>query len=136
MLWEKKPPAIEPKKFESEGTFPPAPKMEFPMTDTLPKPPSSTYSSQGASLLGRSATVIGEISANEDLQIEGQFEGTVNLQDNCLTVGPKGQVKAEIHARQVVVHGMVNGNVTAREKIEIRKTGTVVGDLVAPDVAI
>jgi hypothetical protein len=61
---------------------------------------------------------------------------TINLQDHCLTVGPKGQVKAEIRARQVVVQGSVNGNVTAREKIEIRKTGQVMGDLVATGVAI
>jgi cytoskeletal protein CcmA (bactofilin family) len=93
-------------------------------------------SSQGTTLIGRSAVMHGEISANEDLQIEGQFDGTINLQENILTVGPKGQVKAEIHARQVIVHGSVNGNVTAREKIEIRKTGHVLGDLVAAGVAI
>jgi cytoskeletal protein CcmA (bactofilin family) len=137
MLWEKKPPASEPKKSEPEWTPPPpAPKMETPMTDNMPKFPSSTSSSQGTTLLGRTAVMHGEISASEDLQIEGQFDGTINLAENILTVGPKGQVKAEIHARQVVVHGSVNGNVTAREKIEIRKTGHVLGDLVAAGVAI
>jgi cytoskeletal protein CcmA (bactofilin family) len=78
----------------------------------------------------------GELSAAEDLLIEGQFEGTINLQEHCLTIGAKGQVKAEIQARQVVIHGSVHGNVTAREKVEIRKTGQVLGDLVAASVAI
>ena len=136
MLWEKKPQASEPKKTEPEWAPPPAPKVETPMTDNMPKVPSSNPVNQGTTLLGRSAVMHGEISASEDLQIEGQFDGTINLQENCLTVGPKGQVKAEIRARQVVVHGSVNGNVTAREKIEIRRTGHVLGDLVAAGVAI
>ncbi|MHB8653693.1 MAG: bactofilin family protein [Terriglobia bacterium] len=106
------------------------------MTDNMPKFPSAVPASQNTTLLGRSAVVRGEISASEDLLIEGQFDGTISLQENCLTVGPKGQVKAEIRARQVVVHGTVHGNVTAREKIEIRKTGQVLGDLVAAGVAI
>jgi len=137
MLWEKKQPqAGEPKKAEPEWTPPPAPKVETPMTDNMPKVPTSSTANQGTTLIGRSAVMHGEISASEDLQIEGQFDGTINLQENCLTVGPKGQVKAEVHARQVIVHGSVNGNVTAREKIEIRRTGNVLGDLVAAGVAI
>ena len=78
----------------------------------------------------------GDLSGKEDLLIEGQFEGTISLHEHCLTVGPHGQVKAEIHARQVVIQGTVNGNVTARERVEIRKSGNVVGDLVAAAIAI
>ena len=80
--------------------------------------------------------VKGELSAGEDLLIDGQFEGNINLDDHCLTVGTEGRVKAEIHARQVVILGSITGNLTAREKIEIRRTGHVVGDLVAATVAI
>jgi cytoskeletal protein CcmA (bactofilin family) len=68
--------------------------------------------------------------------LEGQFEGKVNLQDHCLTIGPKGQVKAEIRARQVIVSGSVEGNISADEKIEIRKTGRVVGDLLTAAIVI
>jgi cytoskeletal protein CcmA (bactofilin family) len=78
----------------------------------------------------------GELSANEDLLIEGQFEGTIALEDHCLTVGADGQVKAEIRARQVVIQGTVSGNVMAREKVEIRRSGHIVGDLMAGAVAI
>lgn len=138
MLWEKKSQPVAPKKPEPEWVPPPpaAPRLENPIMDTTPKTSSPMPASQSPTLLGRSVIVRGELSASEDLLIEGQFDGTINLQDNCLTVGAKGQVKAEIKARQVVIHGSVNGNVTAREKIEIRKTGQVLGDLVATGVAI
>ena len=86
--------------------------------------------------MGRTVVVQGQLSSGEDLLIEGQFEGTINLDDHCLTVGTEGHVKAEIRARQVVILGSVTGNLAAREKIEIRRTGHVVGDLVAATVAI
>ncbi len=78
----------------------------------------------------------GDLSGKEDLLIEGQFEGTINLTEHCVTVGANGEVKAEIHARQVIVQGSVAGNISAGEKIDIRKTGHVVGDLVAAAIAI
>jgi cytoskeletal protein CcmA (bactofilin family) len=89
-----------------------------------------------STVLGRSVVLHGELTGNEDLLIEGQFDGSVHLEDNCLTVGAGGQVKAEIHARQVIIHGKVTGNISAREKVEIRKTGHVLGDLTTAGVAI
>lgn len=78
----------------------------------------------------------GELSGNEDLLIEGQVEGKIDVQDHCVTVGPQGQVNSEIHAHQVVVHGSVNGRISAQDKIEIGKTGNIVGDLVSAGIAI
>jgi len=106
------------------------------MSDNKPAVSGSTATNQKQTFLGPSVTMRGDLSANEDLLIEGQFDGNVNLPDHCLTVGPQGQVKAEILARQVVIFGTVNGNVSAREKIEIRKSGRVVGDLTSAGVAI
>ncbi len=99
---------------------------------------STVSSGAGGSqtVLGRTVVVQGQLSSGEDLLIEGQFDGTINLDDHCLTVGPEGHVKAEIRARQVVILGNVNGNIAAGEKIEIRRTGHVLGDLVAATVAI
>ena len=91
---------------------------------------------QNQTILGQSIALHGEISGKEDLLIEGQLEGTINLPDHCVTVGSHGEVKAEVHARQVIVLGALTGNITASEKVEIRKTGQVVGDLVAAAVAI
>ena len=78
----------------------------------------------------------GGLSADEDLLIEGQFEGTLSLEQHCLTVGANGQVKAEIRARQAVILGTLTGKVVAREKVEIRRSGHLVGDLATGAVAI
>ena len=88
------------------------------------------------SILGPSVSLRGELAGDEDLIIEGQFDGTVHLGEHCVTVGTQGEVKAEIQALRVVVQGSVTGNITARERIEIRKTGRVMGDLMAAGIAI
>ena len=106
------------------------------MNETTAKVPSTTPASPRQTVLGQTVVLRGELSANEDLLIEGQFEGTISLEDHCLTVGADGQVKAEIRARQVVILGAIAGNVVAREKVEIRRSGHVVGDLKAGAVAI
>ena len=105
------------------------------MTETAPRNTPSV-SAQSTSTLGRSVVIKGELAGKEDLMIEGQFEGTIDVAEHTVTVGAQGQVKSEIRARHVVVHGSVAGKITAREKIEIRRTGNVVGDLVAAGVAI
>jgi cytoskeletal protein CcmA (bactofilin family) len=92
--------------------------------------------SQNQTILGQSIVLHGEMSGKEDLLIEGQLEGTINLPEHSVTVGSHGEVKAEVHARQVIVLGALTGNITATEKVEIRKTGQVVGDLAAAAVAI
>jgi len=80
--------------------------------------------------------VKGALSASEDLTIEGLVEGTIELRQNVLTIGPNGKIMAKILAKAVVVQGHVHGNITAIEKIDIRDSGSVDGDLVAPRVAI
>ncbi|HET9179121.1 MAG TPA: polymer-forming cytoskeletal protein [Terriglobia bacterium] len=106
------------------------------MPESIRRDSSGSSQSPVQASIGRSIVVKGELSANEDLVVDGQFEGTVNLQDHCLTVGANGKVKAEILARQVVIYGVVNGNVSAREKVEVRRTGNVTGDLRSASVSI
>jgi cytoskeletal protein CcmA (bactofilin family) len=135
--WDKKSEEKNPPKPAEKVWVPPAtPKVESPKTEATPKVSNPMPSNQNPTVLGRSVVSKGEISASEDLLIEGQFDGTVSMKDHCLTVGTNGQVKAEIQARQVIIHGTVNGNITAREKVEIRRTGRVQGDLTAAGVAI
>ena len=81
-------------------------------------------------------TIKGELVAREDLTIEGQVEGTIQLRDHVLTIGPNGRIKAQVFAKSVVVLGEVTGNVTATDKVDIRDNGSVDGDLVSPRVAI
>jgi cytoskeletal protein CcmA (bactofilin family) len=71
----------------------------------------------------------GQIYGREDVTIDGEVEGTVELQEHRLTVGPTGKVVATIKAREIVVLGTVQGNIETREKIEIRKDAKVVGDI-------
>ncbi len=86
--------------------------------------------------IGKSVVIKGELSGSEDLTIEGQVEGKIELRQNVLTIGPNGRIKAEIHAKAVVVQGEVIGNITATDKVDIRDAGSVDGDLSAPRIAI
>jgi cytoskeletal protein CcmA (bactofilin family) len=82
--------------------------------------------------IGQSIVFKGELSGDEDLEIDGQVEGDVRLANHQLTIGSKGRLKAEVEARAVVVIGTVVGNLTATERIEIQATGVVEGDLKTP----
>ena len=106
------------------------------MNETTSRLPSTTPGTPRQTVLGPSVVLKGELTADEDLLIEGQFEGTVSLEQHCLTVGANGHVKAEIKARQAVILGTLTGKVAAREKVEIRRSGHLVGDLATGAVAI
>lgn len=86
--------------------------------------------------IGKSIIIKGELTGGEDLTIEGQVEGKVELRDHILTVGPNGRIKAQIFAKSIVVLGQVTGNLTATEKVDIGQNGSVEGDVVAPRIAI
>ena len=82
-----------------------------------------------AAVLGKSVIVKGQIFSREDLTIDGEVEGTVELQEHRLTVGPNGKVLASVKAREVVVLGTIHGNVETSDKIDIRKEAKLVGDI-------
>jgi cytoskeletal protein CcmA (bactofilin family) len=86
--------------------------------------------------IGKSVVIKGELNGSEDLTIEGQVEGKIELRQNILTIGPNGRIKAQVFAKSVVVLGEVTGNVTATDKVDIRDNGSVDGDIAAPRVAI
>jgi cytoskeletal protein CcmA (bactofilin family) len=97
-----------------------------PVTNSL----SSSHSSGRQPVqLGASLKIKGEITGNEDLRLDSQFEGSISLGGFRLTIGPSSHVDGEIVAREVVVLGEVTGNISARDKLEIKKGSTVVGDL-------
>jgi cytoskeletal protein CcmA (bactofilin family) len=86
--------------------------------------------------LGASLHVKGEITGNEDLQIDGTVEGLVQLDDRKLTVGPAAKLTADVIAREVIVFGTVKGNLRAKDRIEIKKDGSVHGDLTTARIMI
>jgi cytoskeletal protein CcmA (bactofilin family) len=96
----------------------------------------SNTSSGNTARLGSSLHVKGEITGNEDLLIDGTVEGLVHLDDRKLTVGASAKVTADVISREVVVYGNVKGNLRARDRIEIKKDGSVVGDLTTARISI
>jgi len=86
--------------------------------------------------LGTSMSIKGELSGSEDLTLYGQMEGSIRLPDHTLTIGPAADIRAEISAKALVIMGSVTGNVTAVERVDIGSTGSLIGDLVSPRLAI
>ena len=86
--------------------------------------------------IGKSVVIKGELNGSEDLTIEGQVEGKIELRQNVLTIGANGRIKAQVFAKSVIILGEVTGNVTATEKVDIRDNGSVDGDIASPRVAI
>ena len=86
--------------------------------------------------IGKSISIKGDVEGGEDTVIEGRVEGRVTLKSHHLTIGPNGDVQGEISASQVTVVGKVSGNIVASERIEVRDSGRVEGDLVAPRLSV
>jgi cytoskeletal protein CcmA (bactofilin family) len=86
--------------------------------------------------IGKSIIFKGDLTGDEDIEIEGQIDGRIELPKNQLTIGAHGRVKAEINAKAVVVVGQVTGNVHATERVEIQSSGVVEGDIRAPRLLI
>jgi cytoskeletal protein CcmA (bactofilin family) len=86
--------------------------------------------------LGATLTIKGQITGEEDLQIEGKIEGPISLQGHRLTVGRSARLHSEVNAREVVVYGHASGNLHARERVEIKKDGEVIGDITTSRISI
>src|SRR5438128_880613 len=86
--------------------------------------------------IGQSVIIKGELSGSEDLYVDGQIEGTIELKGNSLIVGPHGQVRSDVNAKGVVVHGKLEGNIRASERAELKKSAIAMGDIVTQRVAI
>ena len=121
----------------------PRPSPPAPAVPPAPAPPAPEPASRAAGPIermqvniGKSVVIKGELSGSEDLIIEGQVDGKIELRQNVLTIGPNGRIKAQIIAKNVIVLGEVTGNISASEKVDIRDSGSVDGDIAAPRIAI
>lgn len=95
-----------------------------------------TAQAHGPAIIGPSIRIHGELTGEEDLIIEGQVEGVVHLDKHNLTIGSNGRVKANIQASGVIVEGQLEGDITGTEKVVIRRTGNMRGNIVAPRVTL
>lgn len=124
-----------------ESVKPATPPSPAPGTPAVPAPTSQTRDvrhqiERDNVNIGKSVVIKGELSGSEDLTIEGNVDGRIDLRENVLTIGPNGKIKAEVFAKSIIVLGEVTGNITASEKVDIRDNGSVDGDIASPRVAI
>ena len=116
---------------KAPAPVPPPVEVKPMAVNEAPRPAGTTPARLGSSL-----HVKGEITGNEDLLVDGSVEGLISLEDRKLTVGPTAKLAADVVAREIVVHGTVKGNLRARDRIEIKKEGSVVGDLTTARISI
>jgi cytoskeletal protein CcmA (bactofilin family) len=103
---------------------------------TNPAPSHTATDSRGPAIIGKSVMIKGQIFSREDLTIDGEIDGSVELHEHRLTVGPNGKLQAGVKAREVVVLGTIHGNVEASDKIDIRKDAKLVGDIKTARIVI
>jgi cytoskeletal protein CcmA (bactofilin family) len=128
-MWRKTPDA-RPPLTASEG----APPGEATSAD---RPPAEGTRPRGeGSRLAPSLTLKGEITGQSDLLLDCAVEGSVRLSGACLTVGPNGRVEGDLAAREVVIEGQVRGTVEARERVQLRRTAVVLGNIASPRLMI
>ena len=139
---EEVPPAPRPAAQPANRPAPPPsnliePKKEATPLSSMPfKTPAEPESTRGQASIGKAVKINGQIYSKEDLYVDGDVEGTIELQDHRLTIGPNGKVHSNVKAREVVILGNIQGNVDASDKLEIRKDARLVGDIKTARIVI
>lgn len=136
-MWDKRKP-------EEQTARPPvtpahAPEPARPVQQTAAAPPviaTLPEAPRNVAVIGAGMTIKGEVHSQEDLYVDGDIDGAIELKEHCLTVGPNGKTHSSVRAREVVVLGSIQGNVEARDKIAIRKNGRLVGDIKTAGIII
>lgn len=113
------------------STRPPQPEVVPERPAAPPRAPSSDRA-----LIGRSITIRGDVTGDEDLVIQGSVEGSIDLTQHTVTVGSNGEVRANISGRVITIEGRVVGNVDGGEQVTLRSTAHVQGDITAPRVVL
>jgi cytoskeletal protein CcmA (bactofilin family) len=99
-------------------------------------PRSSAVGNRDAAVIGPSIHIDGDVRGEEDLLIEGEVNGTLQLKSNSLTVGPQGKVRADVYAHSIIVDGLVEGDLFGSERVAIRKSAQVRGNITSPRVSL
>jgi cytoskeletal protein CcmA (bactofilin family) len=99
-------------------------------------PAQNSSPSRSSARLGSSLYIKGQITGTEDLQIDGKIDGSISLGGHELIVGPTAQLTSEIHARAVAVYGKVVGNLHARDRVDVKSDGSVIGDISTARISI
>ncbi len=86
--------------------------------------------------IGKSVLIRGELSGSEDLYLDGEVEGSIDLHEHSLTIGPHGRVRANVQARDVTVFGRVDGNIIGRDRVELKRSAVLAGDIATQRIVI
>ena len=130
-MWTKQQTQTEPPAAPPQAAKPSVVAFNSPSTPALGSSPA-----RGSARLGSSLQIKGQITGTEDLQIDGKVDGPISLRGHELTVGATAQLTSEIHARQVIVFGKVVGNVHARDRVDVKSDGSVIGDISTARISI
>jgi cytoskeletal protein CcmA (bactofilin family) len=95
-----------------------------------------SYRANDVAHIGKSVIIKGELSGSEDLYLDGEVEGNIDLRNHNLVIGPNGRVRANVHAKDVTVHGKVDGNIMGVEKVELKKSAVLAGDISTQRIVI
>jgi cytoskeletal protein CcmA (bactofilin family) len=135
-MWNKRKEEEYPPKSASVPAAAASPSKENPPMSTAPATSQYSPEARGPAVIGKSVMIKGQIFSREDLTIDGEIDGSVELQEHRLTVGPHGKLQAGVKAREIVVLGTIHGNVEASDKIDIRKDAKLVGDIKTARIVI
>jgi len=91
--------------------------------------PVRTAQASSIAHIGKSVFIKGQLTGSEDLYLDGEVEGSIELPGSVLTIGPNGRIRANVTAKEIIVRGKVNGNLFGVEKVELRNTAVLVGDI-------
>ncbi|OLC88575.1 MAG: hypothetical protein AUH88_00695 [Acidobacteria bacterium 13_1_40CM_4_61_5] len=130
-MWSKQQQIDAPASSPAQGPGSSVPSLNAP---SAVRPSSPAV--QNLARLGSGLQIKGHITGTEDLQIDGKVEGPISLHGHALTVGSTAQLNSEINARDVVVYGKVIGNLHARGRVEVKRDGSVLGDIATARISI
>jgi cytoskeletal protein CcmA (bactofilin family) len=98
--------------------------------------PRRAEGSREAAVIGPSIHIDGDLRGEEDLLIEGEVNGTVQLKNNSLTIGPQGKIRADVYAHSIYVDGFMEGDLYGSERVNVRKNAQVRGNITSPRVSL
>lgn len=133
-MWSKQQGAVAEPAAASPSQAPASPVVPFNQAASSGKLGGSP--SRGGARVGASIQIKGEVTGTEDLQIDGIVDGPIRLKGHELTVGSAAQLNSEIHAGDVIAYGKITGNVHARGRVDIRKDGSITGDISSARISI
>jgi len=142
-IWNKKEEQPAPRPAAAPPAPPPAPPVVRPTPEirkeTVPVssiPHRVDSDSRNLATIGKAVRIVGQIFTKEDLNVDGDVEGTIESAESKVTIGATGRVQASVKAREVVILGQVQGNVEATDKVDIRREAKLVGDITTARISI